>query len=119
MCRHFQSQGSCQQADQCLFAHGDHELRKSDEPVPLELQAKSMSQPMPSQRSYDGGSSSGYQQHRAARTFQSSQNNGPYGGGGRGGYQSGGGRGGMSQGGYQSKPHYSGSQQYGSSQGGS
>jgi Zinc finger domain len=31
MCRHWQTQGNCQQGDQCLFAHGDHELRKADE----------------------------------------------------------------------------------------
>ncbi len=45
LCKHFQQQKYCHVGNKCHFAHGEHELRKRDEPLPLELTMKMMNIP--------------------------------------------------------------------------
>ena len=40
LCRHFMQQGTCSQQESCLFAHGEHELRKITDPVPADADMK-------------------------------------------------------------------------------
>lgn len=74
LCRHFMQQGSCSQADACLFAHGEQELRKITDPVPADADAKAAivqqnNQGMQSQQhyqpqnNYQRGGSGGHNNH--------------------------------------------------------
>jgi len=55
MCKHFEQNGSCPLQQKCHFAHGEHELRKIDDPLPQ------------GSRTQQGG------EHKAYQSFGSNQ----------------------------------------------
>ena len=45
LCKHFQQTNHCHVGSRCHFAHGEHEMRKREEPLPMEVQMKMMNIP--------------------------------------------------------------------------
>ncbi|TNV76099.1 hypothetical protein FGO68_gene8024 [Halteria grandinella] len=45
LCKHFEETGKCNVGSKCHFAHGQHELRGKDDPIPRDLQMKLMNLP--------------------------------------------------------------------------
>ncbi|CDW71209.1 zinc finger [Stylonychia lemnae] len=45
LCKHFQQTKQCHVGKRCHFAHGEHELRKREEPLPLEVTMRMMNIP--------------------------------------------------------------------------
>ena len=45
MCKHFMNENSCSKGNSCHFAHGNVELRRRNEELPVEVKFKMMNVP--------------------------------------------------------------------------